>query len=250
MTEIEILSQRKFIFILEKHETNNILLESNRTEINKCWDKAYKKKSGKLFNGKMCFFSRIESEKGIDKIFVVQGQYKHFLCQRMGLPLGLIPVGVSGITFIVSDNSQYILMGKRASWVTQYPNRYELIPSGGINSFSTNSRNEIEPIESLCAEFYEELNLETSTIEAVNPIAVIKDSTENVIDACYLIVINHKLDSILKKINISDEYQDIIPVKIDTQISLNSIQEKYDCIPCSIQLLRLLKDNILSCSRF
>jgi len=95
--------------------------------IERIWHEEEQKKTI-LFNGQLLSFVSFDNQMLIGE-FV---EYKHYIAQArdhtLEAKLNIISICISGITL----SGEKVLVGQRASNLANYPNCYELVPSGGI----------------------------------------------------------------------------------------------------------------------
>ena len=100
--------------------------------------------------------------------------------------LEITPIGISGMTLLKGTNYEYILFSKRSGTVTQYPNYWELIPSGHIDkNYKTDTI--INYKKKLEEEFEEETGLNKGVISKISTLSFIEDLKGKVCDVCCLI---------------------------------------------------------------
>lgn len=165
--------------------------------------------------------------------FVLEGffvQYKDFFCQRKygDIGLGIKPLGVSGIVNTYSSSSQnLILFGKRAKHLTQYPEYFEMVPSGGVDDKCLDLDGNLSLNESIILEFEEELNVKRSFIKNIIIAGVLIDLKDQVYDI--LIKLITDFDQIDFKP--TNEYTEFKYIPSD---SLSDFIEKNKVVPTSI----------------
>lgn len=146
------------------------LSESQKSLIDTIWEQEQKRKSGRLFNG-MILSAQEYSEKKLTGHFV---PYKYFLAQTcdpsLKPALKILPVSLSALT--IAGGS--VVLAKRSSWVTQYPDHYELAPSGGV----TEPAFEKETIDikgQIIDELNEEVGIDRTLVKKIKFFALIRD---------------------------------------------------------------------------
>ena len=205
-------------------------------EIDRIWEHTTKKRNNQLFNGKI--LSVIQ--KHPDQITATSVQYKYFLAQ-LSLPelfndLQIKPLAVSGLL----DCTDGIVWGRRNKTMTQDREKWELVPSGGINI-----ENIDEPISKtinidyrtqIYSELQEEIGIKKSLVLDINTFCLVQDNNSHVLDIGIHIKTALNSNEIIKNYmqNGNREYTDIniIPQnsildfieKNKTHISATSLQ--------------------------
>ena len=166
--------------------------------IEEFWNKA--KSVTNLHDGEVLYYLRHETigEKVAIKAF--WGPYKYFYCTLNHPSLGLnyTPLAVSGICL---DKRGYALTAKRKN-VTEYSNKSELVPSGGMSAVSKYI-NSIDFHKQLLEELFEEASIENQNVSRVKEIGIVRDLSNQVIDICCQITFIGDAEFIPKT---SDEY--------------------------------------------
>jgi len=121
---------------------------------------------------------------GVLRVETASVQYRQYLAQRSGLPLGIVPLGVSGVIQLPTGE---VVLGRRSSEVSQYPGYWELIPSGGVSSRHVRTDGSVDIAGQLMEEMEEELGIEQERATAVHPLGMLQDLSNPVIDLGFLI---------------------------------------------------------------
>ena len=103
-----------------------------------------------------------------------------------------------------NNNSMYTIFSKRSKNTTEYPNYYELIPSGNINEKPMKNK-KLKFNMDLINEFIEETGLNSKYIKKISFLCIIKDKQNVVFDICNIIELNINKKNILKYFK-SSEY--------------------------------------------
>lgn len=110
--------------------------------------------------------------------------YRFFYAQRIDPALrqrlNLRAAAVSGITFI----GNAVVMGRRSRALTQYPNCFELVPSGSIDGDFVQPDGTINYRQQLAHELAEELKPEHKGSMSIQSLALLYDDAEATIDLC------------------------------------------------------------------
>jgi HAD superfamily hydrolase (TIGR01509 family) len=108
--------------------------------------------------------------------------YRYYLAQRrdpeIARALGLVPLAVSGI--VECDGA--VAFATRGDTTTQYPGWIELVPSGGIGAEFLRADKSVDYAGQLVQELVEELGVPESAIAEREPIALLRDHRDEVID--------------------------------------------------------------------
>ncbi|MEK6646851.1 MAG: hypothetical protein AABY84_09295 [Candidatus Firestonebacteria bacterium] len=162
------------------------ILTQNRDVIEEIWRKAQEERGGKLFNGTLPNFVRVNRERERIEILGHFIEYKQFLAQRKrpDLKLGIKPIGVSGIIILEDKASEYVVFAKRADNITEYPGFLELVPSGSIDKECAGSNGVVDYQSKLLSEFIEETGLSKEYVKEISGFAFVLDIGHNVYDIC------------------------------------------------------------------
>jgi hypothetical protein len=167
------------------------------------WQAESRKRGLPLFNGDLLEFVRLEGDRIIAR-FV---EYKLYLASRAGglaTRRAVMPLGVSGLVRC----GDYVGVGRRASYVTQYPGWLELFPSGGIDSNSLRTDGTIDHRDHIICELVEETGLDRADIAGITTFALVFDSTGRGYDICVAITLNEDDPTRLRHMS-SDEYDEL-----------------------------------------
>ena len=124
------------------------------------WNKEKAERGSRLFNGQL--FSIEEVSAGcVTGCFV---EYRLFLAQlrrpELFSELHVQPLAVTGLL----QNAEGLFFGLRSSTAALQPDRWELVPAGGIDAGRMSATGDIEPDGQLLAELGEELGLNSSDV--------------------------------------------------------------------------------------
>jgi len=223
----------KDIQVKIKEHSLKITLEQEEIT-NKIWAKE-KKKNPSLFNGKMISYYTHHFEGDILIIECFLTEYKYFLAQFKNkyINLGITPLAVSGI---IIDRANQTLVGRRGKKVTEYPNFYEFVPSGGISNASIRD-SDVLFIGQVRQELNEEADIHSKSIRKIMPLGLVLDKKHNVYDICVVIYLKD-----LVKLNINKEYKSQKIVKLN---GVSNLIKKSMVVPTSKMIYSLFtqKDN-------
>jgi hypothetical protein len=157
------------------------LPESIQQAIATCWEEQQQRCQGQLFNGWL-FSVTDDAEKTLRGHFVPYSWYiawQHNSIVRAQLPL--CPLGISGITYA----GDVVLIGRRSMTVAYYAGAYEFVPSGAVDSASLCADGaSIDLIGLFQRELAEEAGIPAGAIEAIEPLAVVRDQQNHTIEIC------------------------------------------------------------------
>lgn len=106
--------------------------------------------------------------------------YRYFWAQRSNPGLLPEPITLLAVTGLVTCEGRLVL-GKRASWVTQDPGLIELVPSGSVNA-EPSTADGIDIVGQFRRELEEELGIDGSRAAAARPIGLLHDEANRVLD--------------------------------------------------------------------
>jgi len=176
------------------------------SEINKIWN-LEKQTRPNIFDG-MCLSVKNFQGNSLECELI---PYRYILAQsrdtRIKTQLQTHSLAVSGAVLY----SEAIVVGKRASSVTQYPGFWELVPSGGIDGSRVAADGSVDFKGQLLVELYEELQLPAEVVKKILPISLILDVEQLVYDICLLISVSQ-----VSSFQVSNEEYDtleLVPLK-------------------------------------
>lgn len=221
----------KFFVDLEPSTSYSFLSEAKKSLIQTIWGQEQKKRDGKLHEG------AILSAVSYDNMSLV-GQfvpYKYYLAQRcdpsLKPDLKIVPVSICGMTLIGDE----IIIAKRAPWVSQYPNCYELAPSGGVRP-PGRDLDAVDLKVQLLDEMQEELGLDNAHVKSVKFFSLVYDKEEDAVELCAEI----RLKPSRLILSSTSEYSQVITIPCQELESFVK-DHKEDFVPLSLLLLRLKK---------
>lgn len=150
-----------------------------------------KSKNPTVFNDKVLRFVRIDP-KNKNKIDVTFEDYKNIIIDRnfLNSSIGLHQVGISGLLLIHEQNDTFVLFAKRSNTVTEYPNFYELVPSGNLDKSVLDKDGTIHFYSKILNEFKEETGVSDSLINNLYSFCFVRDNINHVYDVCCILEIN------------------------------------------------------------
>lgn len=164
------------------------------------------------------------------------GSYRYFYydIHNKTSNLNLVPLAVSGICF---NHNGSILIAKRKK-VTEYVDRFELVPSGGINK-KVQSSSFINFHKQILVELFEETSIEEKKILFFKEVGIVKDLSNNVIDLCLHIQLEDNIK--LSNLN-SEEYNEL------SWVEMNDISN-HNLIPTSLGIIDIINKSEKSSDR-
>lgn len=205
------------------------LKESKKRLIETIWQHEQKRRNGKLHEGYILSASSFDSKKLIGNF----APYKHFLAEyvdpSLKADLNITPVSMSAITF----SGENIIIGKRADWVAEYPMRFELAPSGGINNETLDEEGNVDLKAQLIQELEDETGIPKSGVKKVKFFALIKDHLRGSIEL--VATIELKTITVLSSTN---EYSQLISLPKEEIKGFVELH-KENFVPLSLELLKL-----------
>ncbi len=209
-------------------EGGHYLNQHMEDRVNEIWQDGLRHNS--LHDGTVLYYvgHKTDSERCVISAF--WGPYRYLYAKRIdpSLSIPFFPLAVSGIC-INDDN--HVLIGLRQG-VTEYPNRFEFVPSGGLSSHHSLG-NTVSYAQQLVDEFEEESGLDKRSVTSIRTLGLVIDEIHNVMDICCLINVSTKLDDALDH---TAEYEGLKWIEFDDA----NIK---DFIPTSKALSNLLRES-------
>jgi len=148
------------------------------TRVQSLWEFESKRRAGSLFNGR--FFSIDEiSQDSITGVFV---EYRWFIAQQrqpdLFERLRIRPLAVSGMV----ESTDGLIFGRRGNELTTDAGKWELAPSGGLDSDSCLPDHTVDYMRQFFSELSEEVGIEPDQITATSPLTLIEDEMTHVFD--------------------------------------------------------------------
>lgn len=220
----------KFVIHLTPSSSYDDLSASKKRLIQTIWEQEQKRRGGKLHEG--AILSAVAYDhKSLTGQFV---PYKYYLAQlfdpSLKRDLKIVPVSLSGLTF-VGDN---LIVAKRAWWVAQYPDCYELAPSGGIRPPNA-EQGYVDMKGQILNELEDEVGIESSLVKSVHFFSLVRDYKSDGVELVAKIVV--KPCAILSS---SSEYAQVITVPVSEMANFAASHAK-EFVPLSLEMLHLRK---------
>jgi HAD superfamily hydrolase (TIGR01509 family) len=147
-------------------------------EVDQLWTAALAERPT-ITDGEIVAVHNWKLRDGALHVDVVLTRYRRFVAQRRGLSLGLTPMGVTGVTVLATGE---LVLGRRAANVTQSPGHWELVPSGGVERRQVRPDSSVDVAAQILEELEEELGIPCDRVLGVDPLGLIEDLDEKVID--------------------------------------------------------------------
>ncbi|AFS80024.1 hypothetical protein NKOR_00510 [Candidatus Nitrosopumilus koreensis AR1] len=187
--DYEIISKGEIVLyhVIDEDDISKETME----QISAYWNDYVKSKNSSAFNDKVLRFVRLD-QKNKNKIFVTFTDYKNIIVDRnfLNSSLGLYQVGVSGLLLVHEQNDTFVLFAKRSNNVTEYPNFYELVPSGNLDKSVLDEDGIIHFDSKILDEFKEETGISDSLISNSQSFCFVRDNINHVYDVCCILEIN------------------------------------------------------------
>jgi len=128
-----------------------------------------------LFNGKIFAVTNVQEAQIVGR-FV---EYKQFLaqlrCPELFEELKIEALAVTG-TLLAEGG---VIWGKREASSTQYPETWELLPSGGLDDKGQNAAGALDLRRQLLDELKQELGLGEESVDLIRPICFVHDAASH-----------------------------------------------------------------------
>lgn len=158
-----------------------VLSDAEALRIDERWERAQEQRNGLLFNGKLLNYLKFEKER-LYGSFV---EYKYYMAQcidpKLKERLRIFPLAIS----CICTCQDKVLIGKRSSFVTDFPGYFELVPSGGIDPAAVEKGN-VNLVKQALTELKEEAGIEPNSVEICYPFVLF----QNLITGCFEICLH------------------------------------------------------------
>lgn len=166
-------------------------------------DQTWAARRSDIFNGKLLVHSGLEIRSDHIELSGTFTEYRfYYTQQRTRTDFGLRPIAVSGV--IACED--HLIFAQRSPHVTDYPNWFELVPSGGIDGNMLREDGTVDYLEQLRQEFAEETTLPAKTIAFIEPLGVVSDKLGSVYDIACKIHLKTDRATVLAALAQSGEY--------------------------------------------
>ena len=219
------------------------LTELQRRAVDEVWEHAVARVGGALYDAPILVYRGHEMADDLTTIHGVYLPYRYYYARYHcdDLRYNLEPIGVSGLTIFSEGGTRAVALGRRSGDVTQYPGRWECIPSGGVDDSCARPDGTVDFTAMLLHEFEEEACLPTEKVRRVAPFAVIYDALARTYDVCCELTVTTDRDELIAAMRDSDEYTDVMVVtEDDLEDSLRRLGN--ELIPLSRAILDLFRN--------
>ena len=145
------------------------------------WAKEKAERGSRLFNGQLFSVEEISANL-VSGCFV---EYRLFLAQlrqpELFSELRVQPLAVTGLL----QNPEGLFFGLRSSMSALQPDRWELVPAGGIDAGRLGQTDEIEPHRQLLTELGEELGLKPSDVRSSQLVGFCEEPQQHIFDLVF-----------------------------------------------------------------
>jgi 8-oxo-dGTP pyrophosphatase MutT (NUDIX family) len=209
-----------------------ILSDYEKAHIERLWQEELAARPSQLFNGQLLNFVSFEEERMVGEFI----DYKFYLAQLrdplMQPLLQIAPICISGMTL----SGEKLLIGRRAHGVSQYPDAFEAVPSGGIDPHAQRDH-QIDLLDQFERELWEETGISVTEIKRIRPFLIAHDLSTQLYEICAQIDVNYTVVS--EERSPTEEYQEFIWVP---RMELKAFIQKHESefVPFSLYLLRYL----------
>ncbi len=203
------------------------LTEWQQSEVSRIWEEQQKSKL--LFDGLLFSVQHVEEEY----LFGKWVDYKYMIAQRyspaLKSVLNVIPLGISALTTCQGS----VLIGKRASFLANYPGCYECAPSGGVDP-STINGNEVDLKMLILQELEEETGIAAEYVASIQLKLLAYDASVHAYELVTFVDLKPEAMEIAAA---SEEYPEIFWIKFE-EINPFLNLHKDSILPISQMLLR------------
>lgn len=215
----------KFAIKLTPSSSYDDLAPSKKRLIQTIWEQEQKRRGGKLHEGAILSALAFD-QKSLTGQFV---PYKYFLAQlfdpSLKQDLKIVPVSLSGLTCI-GDN---LIVAKRAWWVAEYPDCFELAPSGGIRPPNAD-QGYVDMKSQILSELEDEVGIQSDFVKNVRFFSLVRDYKSDGIELIARIVV--KSCAILSS---SSEYAQVLTIPFSEMANFAASHAK-EFVPLSLML--------------
>lgn len=198
--------QPDFQILIDEEAAPFRLTDAEAGVVEGIWQAEKRLKGDKLFNGRILCCTKHDSAS-LRGCFI---DYKDYIAVlrspslRSALPVDLL--GISGV--VIADKA--VLVGRRASYVTEYPGFYECVPSGGINPEMCRD-GRVDPKVPFEHELVEEAGISKEDIVAFTLTGLVYDARAHLYEVTALIQLRPDLRR--RPLAPSDEYAELFWVE-------------------------------------
>lgn len=205
------------------------------TEVDLLWQAEQARNGKTLFNGKIFSAVEVTSSSILGRVV----EYRLLIAQRVKPNLfdvlNVRPVGVSGM-FACANG---VVFGRRARTMTQDGGRWELCPSGGLDTSKTALGGEVDYCAQILTELQEEVGVGPDVITEIRPYCLVYDLDSHVIDIGITLTSEILADEVVKmhRNAATKEYDELLIVPYD-KVARFIEAKRTELVPVSVELLR------------
>ena|GEM_PF-3586911 len=219
------------------------LTELQHRAVDEVWQRAVAELGDALYDAPILVYRGHETAGDLTTIHGVYQPYRYYYaryhCDRLDYELE--PIGVSGLIVFSEGRARAVALGRRSENVTQYPGRWECVPSGGVDDSCARPDGTVDFTAMLLHEFEEEACLPAERARRVVPFAVIYDVLARTYDVCCEMTVTADRDELTGAMSDSDEYTEVMVVTEDElEDCLRRLGD--ELIPLSRAILELFRD--------
>jgi hypothetical protein len=156
-----------------------------RDRVDELWERERRARP-ELVDGTIVSVSEIDG----DRVLTRACPYRLFVARErddaLRTALGVRALGVSGVLLVGADGSTpAVLLGRRASGVTEYGGAWELVPSGGVDPRRAGADGVVDVTGALFDELEEEAGVTSEAVVETVPLGLVHDLGQDGYDACF-----------------------------------------------------------------
>ena len=235
---VDILARGEAIVRLTDDPGLSSRLAERETAVAALWEEAQKRQPA-LFDAPLPHYLGLTASSAETELRATAIQFRQLHVARLHpeWELGLMPIGVSGIT-ICQDKK--IVLAKRSLLVSQYKGYWELAPSGHLCS-AAKPPAILDHETALLEELTQELGLAKSLVQECTTMGVLRDNTAPGVDVCCLIRVAATAQDIEQAMRIAHSPREYTALSFLALAEFRAIVEAADSlVPTSRELLRLV----------
>lgn len=207
------------------------LTDEEKKKVEAYWRLEKKKGEKHLFNGQLLSLLEFGDEELVGEFVPYKAYIAQLADAEIAREINICPICVSGI--VISEG--HVLLGRRSKLVTNYPNHYELVPSGSISTQCCSQNSFIDYRKQLLLELFEETKIIFSQADEVFPFALMKEASHSLIDICMLVRLSERI-----AYQVTEEYPDLIWLPSD-EVKKFVEKRHSQFIPTSLAMLSIAK---------
>lgn len=180
-TAVDILARGRAIVRLTEDPGLSLRLAERETAVAALWKEARKRQPA-LFDAPLPHYLGLTDAASGTELRATAIQFRQLYAARLHpeWELGLMPIGVSGIT-ICQDKK--IVLAKRSLLVSQYQGYWELAPSGHLCPTEKPSTI-LDHETAILEELEQELGLTKNLVQECTTVGILRDNTAPGVDVC------------------------------------------------------------------